>query len=232
MHGPRGARALPPRPADPHPQIKWQAAGAAAEQLGKTTGAAGSGTRARRRGAGVVGLQRRPLSRERQVATGARPASTSTSRLRHGGGSGPPQRRHPRPAATALSPHARARHARARRSVMTERALPVMTERIASGGAASLTAALPREGVHGRRHTPKHRREGHGQRRQHLDSVRGDGSLLPLSLGHARRAARGGSQALESCRPAALAAARCGASVDFTHTHYRGAGAGREMASP
>ena len=27
-----------------------------------------------------------------------------------------------------------------------------------------------------------------------------------------------GSQALESCRPAALAAARRGASVDFTHT--------------
>ena len=100
---------------------------------------------------------------------------------------------------------------------MTERALPVMTERIASGGAASLTAALPREGVHGRRHTPKHRREGHGQRRQHLETVRGDGSLLPLSLGHARRAVRGGSQALESCRPAALAAARRGASVDFTH---------------
>ena len=35
----------------------------------------------------------------------------------------------------------------------------VMTERTASGGAASLTAALPREGVHGRRHTPKHRGE-------------------------------------------------------------------------
>jgi len=120
---------------------------------------------------------------------GTRPASTSTSRLRHGGGSGPPQRRHPRPAATALSPHARARHARARRSVMTERALPVMTERIASGGAASLTAALPREGVHGRRRTPKHRREGHGQRRQHLETVRDGGSLLPLSLGHARHAA-------------------------------------------
>ena len=60
---------------------------------------------------------------------------------------------------------------------------------------------------------------GHGQRRQHLETVRDGGSLLPLSLGHARRAARGGSQALESCRPAALAAARCGASVDFTHTH-------------
>ena len=125
----------------------------------------------------------------RRRLVGARSASASTSRLRHGGGSGPPQRRHPRPAATALSPHARARHARARRSVMTERALPVMTERIASGGAASLTAALPREGVHGRRHTPKHRREGHGQRRQHLETVRDGGSLLPLSLGHARHAA-------------------------------------------
>ena len=37
--------------------------------------------------------------------------------------------------------------------------------------------------------------------------------------GAVRSDARGGSQALESCRPAALAAARRGASVDFTHTH-------------
>ena len=45
---------------------------------------------------------------------------------------------HPPPAL----PHARARHARARLSVMNERAFPVMTEHFASGGAASLTAAL------------------------------------------------------------------------------------------
>ena len=63
-------------------------------------------------------------------------------------------------------------------------------------------------------------RARHGQRRQHLDTVRDGGSLLPLSPGHARRAARGGSQALESCRPAGLAAARCCASVDFTHTRF------------
>ena len=153
--------------------------------------AAADGTRTRRRGAGVADLASAAPAPPQggEGGHGGTPASTSTSRLRHGGGSGPPQRRHPRPAATALSPHARARHARARRSVMTERALPVMTERIASGGAASLTAALPREGVHGRRHTPKHRREGHGQRRQHLETVRDGGSLLPLSLGHARHAA-------------------------------------------
>jgi len=45
---------------------------------------------------------------------------------------------HPPPAL----PHARARHARARLSVTNERAFPVMTEHFASGGAASLTAAL------------------------------------------------------------------------------------------
>ena len=90
---------------------------------------------------------------------GTRPASTSTSRLRHGGGSGPPQRRHPRPAATALSPHARARHARARRSVMTEDAVPVMTERIKKPGAASHTAARRLGGATGDARAPQNSSE-------------------------------------------------------------------------
>ena len=162
----------------------------------------------------------------RRRLVGARSASTSTSRLRHGGGSGPPQRRHPRPAATALSPHARARHARARRSVMTEDAVPVMTERIKKPGAASHTAARRLGGATGDARAPQNsseERESHacacatpywrgaetlrGKLRSSL-SLRGKpgppsrgpavrpavstpslSTPLPLSSGHARRAA-------------------------------------------
>ena len=79
---------------------------------GGRTGAAGDGARTRRQGAGVADLQRRPLAQGGEGGHGGTPASTSTSRLRHGGGSGPPQRRHLRFAPTAC-PAARARAARA-----------------------------------------------------------------------------------------------------------------------
>ena len=199
---------------------------------GRRTGAATDGTRARRQGAGVTGLQRRPLLRAGQVATAqarrrwcswtaapappqggagghsTRPASTSTSRLKHGGGSGPPQRCHPRGA------------------VLTEDAVPVMTERIKKPGAASHTAARRLGGATGVARAPQNsseERESHacacatpywrgaetlrGKLRSSLSSRGKPGppsrrpavrpavstpslsTPLPLSSGHARRAA-------------------------------------------
>ena len=65
--------------------------------------------------------------------------------------------------------------------------------------------------------------EGRGQSLTALSGPRAarrpPADTVPPGRGAVRSDARGGSQALESCRPAALAAARRGASVDFTHTH-------------